>query len=247
MKINIVSSDQRYSLVCQLLCENGYDAKICAPNEVEDADCLLFSVRKELTDTELAQVFSKINKETVVLCGNDERIENLFEFKKIIYSENGDFLQKNASLTAEATVSFLHNLMKEELSGKTVFISGYGRIGKLLCKNLSALGCVIYCYARRQEIKKQILNDGFQSSPLEDSTRADIIINTVPFPIFSKELIEKIPKATKIVELASYPYGFEAMERVTMASALPGKILPKGAAKAVYDTVFSILSEMEVE
>ncbi len=247
MKINIVSSDQRYNMVCELLCEDGYDAKICSPNAVDNADYLLLSVRKELTDGELKQVCSKISKETVVLCGEDERIEKLFKGKRVIYSQNCGFLQKNASLTAEATVSFLHTLIKDELNGKIVFISGYGRIGRLLCKYLKALGSDVFAYARREEVKEQMLKDGICPLSLKESPKAHIIINTVPCPIFSKELIDKIARDTLLVELASSPYGFENMERVVLASGLPGKFLPRGAARAVYDTVVKILSEAEKE
>ena len=245
MKINIVSSDQRYKIVSELLCESGHEAKICAPGEVDGADYLLLSVRRELTDSELRRVFSKINKETVVLCGEDERIDELFNGKRIVYSKDGDFLQKNANLTAEAAVSFLHSLTKDELRGRTIFISGYGRIGSLLCKHLINLGSLVSVYARREEVREQILKAGACSAHLDECVKADIVINTVPYPIFTKELIAKIPKDAFIVELASHPYGFESMERVVLASGLPGKILPIGASRAIYDTVIKFLSEAE--
>ena len=247
MKIDIVSTDQRYKVVCGLLCECGYDARICAPSEVGGADYLLLSVRKELSDGELKGVLSKISKETVVLCGDDERIDRLFNGKIIVYSNDSDFLLKNANLTAEATVSFLHSLIKDELRGRTVFVSGYGRIGRTLCKHLSEFGSSVFVYARRNEVRAQALKDGACPLSIDECVKADIIINTVPSPIFSKDLIEQIPKETFIVELASLPYGFESMERVVLASGLPGKILPIGAARAIFDTVTKILSQAETE
>lgn len=247
MKINIVSSDQRYKIVCDLLCENGYDAKICAPNGVDCASCLLLPVRKELSEKELEQVFSRINKETVVLCGEDERIDRFFCGKKIVYSQNCDFLQKNASLTAEATVSFLHTITKDELKDKIVYVSGYGRIGRLLCMNLKSLGSEVFAFAKREEVRAQMLKDGICPLPLEEAYKSDIIVNTVPFPIFTDEHIGKIPKKVIMVELASSPFGFENMDRVVLASGLPGRILPKGAAKVIYDTITKILSETEKE
>ena len=247
MKIDIVSSDQRYKVACELLCERGYDARICAPNEVGCADYLLLSVRKELTDAELKSALSKISKETVILCGDDERIDRLFNGKKIVYSNDSDFVKKNANLTAEATVSFLHSLIKDELCGRTVFVSGYGRIGRMLCKHLSNLGGAVFVYARRKEVQAEALKDGVCPLELEECVKADVIINTVPKPIFSKKLIEQISTDTFIIELASSPYGFESMERVVLASGLPGKILPIGAARAIFDTVTKILSHAETE
>jgi hypothetical protein len=247
MKIDIVSTDQRYRFVCELLCGCGYEARVCAPSEVGYADYLLLSVRRELSDVELKSVLSKISKETVVLCGDDERIDRLFNGKKIVYSSDCDFLQKNANLTAEATVSFLHSLIKDELRDRKIFISGYGRIGSLLSKHLLNLGCSVFVYARREEVRNQVIKDGACPVILNECVGADVIINTVPHPIYTKELIAKIPKDVFIIELASQPYGFEGMERVVLASGLPGKILPVGASRAIYDTVTKILSRAETE
>ena len=243
MKINIVSYEDRYKIVCNRLCKDGFDARLCIPSSVDFCDFLLLSVRRELSYCELEEIFIKINEKTVVLCGDDNRIGMLFSGKIIDYSNYDDFLQKNAHLTAEATVSFIHSATKEALYGKKVFVSGYGRIGSELCDILKCLGAQVYANARRDSKHSEMERKGIFPSPICDSVSTDIIINTVPFPIFSKELIETIPKNTMIVELASQPYGFETMDRVTLCSGLPGKILPLSAASVICDTVISILSE----
>ncbi len=245
MKIDIVSTDERYKEVCQLLRQDGVEVSICSPWDELSGNCLLLSVRKELGDEELAELFSKINEKTVVICGSDKRIEMLFDGKIIDYSKEDGFLQKNAYLTAEAAVSFLHSVTKESVQGKTVFVSGYGRIGRALCGILKCLGAKVMAYARREEVVREIEKDSIISASVELCKGADIIINTVPSPIFSKELIDSIPQKSTIVDLASYPFGFESMERVILGSGLPGRILPSSAAKVVYDTVKSILFEME--
>ena len=247
MKINIVSSDERYKLAKDLLNEKGYEARLCTPDNVDECNCLLLSVRRELSDDELEKVLTRITKETVVLCGDDERIEKLFDGKIINYSKDSDFLLQNARLTSEATVSFLHNCTKDELWGKTVFVSGYGRIGRELCRILKSLRCTVLAYARREDVRWKIQNDGVIPTKLCDCKNASIIINTVPCQIYTQEIIDEIPKDALIVELASKPYGFANMNRVILGSALPGKILPIGASKVVCDTVCKILSETEKE
>lgn len=243
MKINIVSKDQRYIKVNELLLQRGYDSFICSLDTYTGCDCLILSVANELTDVELKELFAKTDSKTTVLSGNKQRIEKYFSGKIIDYGKEEAFLQKNALLTAEGTISYLHSLTKASLNNKKIFISGYGRIGKALCPILEALGAQIYVYARRKEVRKEIVSQGYISAELNCSTKCDIVINTVPAHIFSKELILNIPRDTFIVDLASYPYGFEDMERVNVASALPGKILPTSASHLVFDTIDNILSE----
>ena len=71
---------------------------------------------------------------------------------------------------------------------------------------------------------------------LEFSRNVDAIFNTAPASIFSNEIISKIPSKTHIFDLASV-CGFEEKTRVIFALGLPGKILPKDAAKVIYDTI----------
>ncbi len=243
MKVNIVSADERYRFVKELLCKEGVFAQICSANNVDECDFLLLSVKSELSDSELEEVFNRIDKDTAVLCGNDKRISALFNGEIINYSNDNDFLLKNANLTAEAAVSFLHATTKNTLRDKKVFISGYGRIGKELSRILKSLGSLVFAYARRKEVAEEMEKDGIENAPLEKCTECDIIINTVPSVIYSKELTSRIQKDTVIVELASAPYGFECLDGVKIAAALPGKILPYGAAKVVFDTAYNIIKQ----
>lgn len=246
MKINIVSTDPRYAFVSDRLSEKGIEAQLCAPRDVDACDFLLLSVKRELDDCQLKEILVKIDKETVVLCGSDERIGKLFGGKIINYSLGGDFVEKNAYLTAEATVSFLHSKLKDCICGKRVFVSGYGRIGRALCRILHSLGAEVFAYARRAEIKAQINEEGIINASLDRCIECEIVINTVPSVIYSYELISKIPRKALIVELASYPYGFAEMERVLIAGGLPGKILPVAAADAVLEAVLKIVSSSEM-
>ncbi len=242
MKICIVSSDKRYIKVNELLLGKGLNSTLCAQDEIPPCDVLILSVRDEFTDNELKNILSSISDKATVLCGNAKRIEALFDGTVIDYSANEDFLKANAYLTAEAAISYLHSLTEEAIIGKKVFIAGYGRIGRSLSKILSSTGAYVTVYARRNEIKELIKADGLLCADLEECINSQIIINTVPSVIFKKELIDRIPNEAYTVELASYPYGFENMQRVHVASGLPGKVLSNSAAKVVFDTILSILS-----
>lgn len=237
MNISIVSQDKRYVELNNILNSRGYNSKICTIENIGDTDILILSVRRELGDSELKSLFSKISKNTLVLSGNKNKIEEYFDGRVVDYSVSEEFLEKNAYLTAEATVSVLHSLLERSLNNLEIFVCGYGRIGKQLCRIFSSLGAKMYVYARRKEIRDEIENDGFISKPLEFSLSCNVVLNTVPSIIFNKEMTDNLSKNTCLVELASLPGGFEDNSKVYIASGLPGKIFPKGSAEIIYDTI----------
>ena len=236
MNINIVSNDQRYLELNRHLNAAGYSSKICLPSEVESPEILILSVRQEITEGELETALKRLKNGCKVFTGTPETLKKYFNGEIYDYSKNEYFLKENAHLTAEATISYLHNLTGMGVRGKSVFISGYGRIGKALAKIVSCLGGEVFVYARREEVQMEISRDGYSFVPLGLAPNSDIIINTVPSVIFTGELIEKIPNETVIIELASI-CGFEITQRVNFALGLPGKILPKSAGKVIFDTL----------
>jgi hypothetical protein len=102
------------------------------------------------------------------------------------------------------------------------------------------MGATIYIYARRKEVREEIKKDGYTPVLLDFSRNVDAIFNTAPAQIFSNEIISKIPPNTQIFDLASV-CGFEEQDRVKFALGLPGKILPKDASRAIYDTILPFL------
>lgn len=242
MVINIASRDKRYILLNEMLKARGYESALVEGEGAKDADVLILSVRRELDDNALDELFGALSKKTVVLSGNAHLLSERYGREVIDYTEGEEFLQKNAYLTAESCVSYLHSLSGEALRGKKFFISGYGRIGKHLAKILCTFSEKIFIYARRQEVRAEIENDGFIPSSLDTACECDYVLNTVPYPIFSDTLISKIPKESYIVELAS-SCGFESTERVSFALGLPGKILPASAARVIYEAILPYLEK----
>ena len=242
MIINIVSSDKRYFYLNKMLNDSGYCSKIVSSEENVKCDFLILSVKNDLSEEELKRVLSGIDEKTVILCGNDKRVNEFFSGTIINYAKGEEFLLANANLTAEATISYIHNTTVSSVEGKRIFVSGYGRISKKLCQKLKGLGALVFVYARRKEAQEQIVVDGYTYVPISFCKSCDIIINTVPSVIFTNDIISTISKDAEIIELASAPYGFENTDRVKFASGLPGKILPLSAAKIIFDTIVPYLS-----
>ena len=228
MNITIISNDKRYEYLNEQLNELEYNSKLANLNDTIDTDILILSVRKEYTDNEYNSLFkrSKIKK---VFSSN--YIKN-----SIDYTDNEDFLKKNAYLTAEGAITLYYNEVQETLLNKKVLILGYGRIGKYLSKMLKSLNCNVSVYARGKEIQNEIVLDGYNSAPLKNNNY-DVVFNTIPSNIVSNEFENCI-----CIELAN---GFLNKEKVINGNGIPGKMFPKTASKIILDAILPYLTIWE--
>ena len=145
--------------------------------------------------------------------------------------------------------------MPTRLFGESCVISGFGRIAKVLCRDLLALGMNVTVSARRFSDLAWIGIYGAKKLPVSELggqlESYDLIINTVPARLFDRELLEKIRKDSLIIDLASKPGGidFDAAQELGVnavwALSLPGKVAPISAGQIICDTIQNILSETE--
>ena len=237
MNICVISNDHRYKVLSQLLRDIGFNLIEYAEENLHICDILILSIVNEYSDSELIKIGKLIKDNCLVFSGNGPKIEKLLERQVIDYSKDPYFLQKNAELTAEATICLIFSYTQKSLRGQRVLVAGYGRIGKALCKILDFFGAEVFIYARRKEIQNEANSCGYMTVSLDGSLSYDIILNTVPSIIFTNEIIESISDSTVLFELASKPGGFENTLRVVDGGRLPGRILPKSASKIIFDTI----------
>ena len=225
MNITIISKDKRYEYLNEQLNCLGHNSKLADINDVIDTDVLILSVRKEYADNEYSELFDKSRYKTIL---SPKYIENSLD-----YTENEEFLKKNAYLTAEGAIALYHNEVKETLLNKKALVLGYGRIAKYLSKMLKSLNCDVSVYARRQEAKNEIVLDGYNSAPFKNNNY-DVVFNTVPTTIVNGEFENCI-----CIELAN---GFSNKENVINGNGIPGKMFPKTASKFILDAILPYLS-----
>ena len=129
------------------------------------------------------------------------------------YGVQPDFLNGNATLTAQGAFKLLQREIQEPLLGKNILITGYGRIGSRLSHLLKTFGASVIVALRKEEDRKKAAFAGISSSfyPISDAVlkKADIIINTVPSPVIGKEEIQKTKPRAFFLELASAPFGID--------------------------------------
>ena len=135
------------------------------------------------------------------------------------------YLAENAAITAECAVKILTQQLEVDLSGKSVLIIGWGRIGKCLSHMLKHHDAAVCVAARKEHDLAMLRALGFDSIPIcqtaAETERFDVIINSVPVLLFPQI---RTQEGCVKMELASTPgmTGFD----ISDGRGLPGKIEP---------------------
>ena len=242
-EINIISSDARYVALNEMFLENGYRSRICTYDRVERANILILPIKCALADEDFSEIFLNLDKSAIVFSGQPERVRRYFDGKIIDYSADEGFLDKNAYITAECAVSMALNDLQSTVSEIKCAVIGYGRIGRYLSKMLGSLGSSVTVLARREESRSRARKDGFYATEIQQfqNERFDVVFNTVPVQIISKRVSDRISDKALVYDLASLPGGFEDESFPKRALALPGKMKPLSAGKAIFDFVVSCI------
>ena len=227
MNITIVSKDKRFEYLNSSLNELGYNSKIAEITEIIDTDMLILGVRREYTDSEYNSLIHNCKAKKIL---SPSYIKNAID-----YTNNEVFLKQNAYITAEGAICLYYEIVKESLHSKRALILGYGRIGKYLANMLKNLNCQVYAYARRKEIQKEILIDGYTPVELKNDGY-DIVFNTIPEIVTDSEFEKCI-----CIELAN---GFKTKDKVINGNGLPGKMFPKTASQIILNAILPYIKEM---
>lgn len=285
MKYAVVGGDRRAAILCALLARDGHRVCCYAleradiPQEavktgclqgcVYGADCVILPVPSEkggllntpLSDSVLSmrEVLETLWPGQIVVGGrlSDEScalaIREKLSIEDIMLRP--DFTVGNAALTAECALGRLMDESGSALAGSNVLVCGWGRIGKLLCLKLAALGAHVTAAARARADRAMAAALGLGSVDY-DGLEAEIgafgfIINTVPARVLTDAALCMAADGAVIMELASPPGGFDRTLaeniglHVVPAPGLPGQRAPESAARLIRSTVYDIMREQE--
>ena len=161
----------------------------------------------------------------------------------------------NAVPTSEGTIQIAMEELPVTLHGARTLILGAGRLGKVLARQLTGLGAKVTVAARSWSDLAWIDAwgcDAARSDALEGTLGDfDLILNTVPAPLLTRERLAELKAGCLVIDLASRPGGVDFQSaaelgvKVIWALSLPGKAAPVTAGRAIRDTVYHILSEEE--
>ncbi len=167
--------------------------------------------------------------------------------------ERDDVAIYNSIPTVEGTLMMVIQHTDYTIHGSKVMVLGFGRTGMSVARSFQALGAHVRVGARRSEHLARITEMTFTPFHLKDLEQqvqdVDIVINTIPHPIVSANVIAKMPAHTLIIDLASKPGGtdFRYAEKrgvkAFLAPGLPGIVAPKTAGQILANVLTSLLIE----
>lgn len=173
----------------------------------------------------------------------DEGWRLFFAEKGISYvdfTQDAAVVKENAKITAEATVAELLQLSPYSIYGQEICVTGFGACGMAIAEKLKTLGANVLIVARSDTARKEAEKAGYRSCDFAE-WRQEVgnmltVINTVPAPVVTEDIIRGMSKEAVILDIASRPGGTDfacATERgipAKLALGLPGIYSTKSSA-----------------
>lgn len=159
----------------------------------------------------------------------------------------------NSIPTAEGTIMMAIENTDYTLHSAKVMVTGYGRIGQTVADKFSALGAHVSVSTKSMKELARIFERTHFPVPLEQLPdhvlETDILINTIPAQVITKEVIQQLPAHSLIIDLASKPggtdfhYAHRRGIKTILAKSLPGMVAPKTAGKILADVIKQYLEK----
>ena len=203
-----------------------------------------------------ADLFALLRPEQLVLAGQVKpeqyKESELHRIYLRDYFLREELTVANAAATAEAALRVAMEQLDRTVLGMECLVLGFGRIGKLLSYRLHGLGGRVTATARKAGDLAWVDAFGWRSVKTDEIggelQRFSVVFNTIPALVLDEGLLEKMRADAVVIDLASAQGVDEltAAERgikYTWARGLPGKLVPRTAAAAVYRAVCGMIEE----
>lgn len=209
-------------------------------------DGMFLNTNQNVKKISIKEILNTMEKQILIAGNFSEEFEKLAKenkFQIIDLMKKEELAILNAIATAEGTIPIMIEETENNLQDCNILILGFGRIGKVLASKLKGLANKIVCTARKQEDLAWIEAYGYEAIKTEEFylnlNQYDIIINTIPKMILTKEKLKMVSPKSLLIDLASKPGGidFEAAKekkiKTIWALGLPGKVAPESSAKYI--------------
>jgi len=206
------------------------------------------------------EILSALSGEQTILVGRaDATAEELFASYGLTYTdyfEREELAVLNAVAAAEGAVGLIMQETAVTLWNAKILVLGFGRIGKLLCHRLRALGADVAATARTPSDLAWIRAYGYTAVPTSeiDGTLDEYaaIVSTIPARIMNESRLREVSADCLCLDLASKPGGLDFTAasklgvRAMWALGLPGEVAPTTSGAIIRDTIYNILQEKGV-
>ena len=274
----IVGGDSRQKRLSELLLGEGFNTVSVGLfgddhnwEVLKHTDIAIFPMPMSFDDVYINAPFSKGQISLLSILDNlpkhcfilgeciSKEIEKLLTergFKFADYYNREELIVKNAIPTAEGALEIALSEMPITVFGCRALVIGYGRVGKVMAKKLKVLEADVTISARKYSDFAWICESGMKPIHTEDlpvfAGDFDLIINTVPAMVVTKEVLKRVRDDALIIDLASKPGGVDFRvakqlgKNVIWALSLPGKTAPVTSGEIIKEAVMNILEETGV-
>jgi len=170
-----------------------------------------------------------------------------YGFNLIEIIEMDEIAILNSIPTAEGAIQIAMEETPITIHGSKTCVIGFGRTAITLARTLKALGSDVTVIARNPGQLARAYEMGCKRATFpelrEVMNSADIVFNTVPAMVITRDILKYTNSSVLIIDLATQPGGtdFEAANtyglKAILAPGLPGKVAPVYAGKILADVV----------
>lgn len=229
MNYVIYGEDCRHAILSDLLQQAGHTRQT-------PADLLILSPKESYTAHT-----DEINRNCLIWGGipSETAFLQAAGYRKLRQSDS--FRKKNSVYTAEGAVAIAVSESKTALCESTVYVLGYGFLGKECARLFSALDATVTVYTENRSELATAMYQGFSAKKLTEINNLDgvIVINTIPAPVLDSLPFSCNTTPALLIELASVPCVTKEKKgvRIVPAGALPSRFSPESAAKLMFDEI----------
>lgn len=229
MNFAIYGEDCRHAILSDLLQQAGHTRQT-------PADLLILSPKESFTAHT-----DGINRNCLIWGGIPSETALLKNTGYRHIRQSDSFRRKNSVYTAEGAVALAVSESKQALCESTVYVLGYGFLGKECARLFSALGASVIVYTENRSELSAAVQKGFSAKKLTELSALDatIILNTIPAPVLDSLPLSCDTAPALLIELASIPCITKEKKglRIVPAGALPSRFSPESAAKLIFDEI----------
>lgn len=167
------------------------------------------------------------------------------------YFKNEELILANTIPTAEGALQLALEETPYVLRGAKTAVMGFGRVGKETARLFNNVGASVFVFERKADKRIEAEKMGLSAFDFNSDKiySSDIIINTVPALVLTKDILKKLSTDTLIIDLASKPGGVDLNYakirgmNVIWALSLPGKVAPVTSGEIIAKTIISCLEQ----
>ena len=204
------------------------------------------------------EIAESLSKDCVIISGiSTPFLKNIVQRDVLYIFDREDAAILNSIPTAEGALMIAIQKTARTIQGANVMVIGFGRVGTTTARLFHQVGARVTTAVRETgkfaRAKEMNLYPFYMESLIDEIEHADVIINTVPAMILTKEILARMNPASIIIDLASEPGGtdFEAAEKAGIqaihALSLPGKVAPKTAGEILGHVLIDAVREWKNE